>query len=335
MITFNYDSENKTLTCQFAANMDSRNCSEAIEILRDKLAELIPSDRPETQNVLFDLTGVDYASSLFLRMVLMTVKRVHKDHFSIINENQFIADMFKTAALDQLLNRSGNIECHLQETRVFPPPPEFAAASAVKSMDEYRTLHRESLENPEAFWGKQANEQIEWFEPWKKVLEWNLPNAKWFTGGKLNVSYNCLDKHLGTPLANKAAIIWEGEPETTGPGGDERVITYRQLHRMVCMFANVLKRHGVGKGDRVLIYLPMVAEAAVVGRADDVKGFAVVAFVTLISGETPSPELREELRIHVGHEVSAVARPDEIRFAGALPKTRSGKIMRRRNRNYR
>jgi acetyl-CoA synthetase len=102
-----------------------------------------------------------------------------------------------------------------------------------------------------------------WFKPWKKVLQWKEPFAQWFTGGQLNVSYNCLDRHLGTPMANKAALIWEGEPAGAGKAGEERTLTYKQLHREVCLFANVLKRHGIKKSDRVLIYLPMVPEAAV------------------------------------------------------------------------
>src|SRR5213075_2093425 len=99
--------------------------------------------------------------------------------------------------------------------------------------------------------------------PWKKVLQWKEPFAKWFVGGELNVSFNCLDKHLGTPTANKAAIIWEGEPATDGKPGEERVLTYKQLHREVCRFANVLKQNGLQKGDRVIIYLPMIPAAAI------------------------------------------------------------------------
>ena len=102
-----------------------------------------------------------------------------------------------------------------------------------------------------------------WFKPWTKVLEWKEPFAKWFVGGQLNVSYNCLDRHLGTPTANKAALIWEGEPAAPGKPGEERTLTYKQLHHEVCRFANVLKRNGIKKGDRVLIYLPMVPEAAI------------------------------------------------------------------------
>ena len=94
-------------------------------------------------------------------------------------------------------------------------------------------------------------------------IEWEPPFAKWFVGGKLNVSYNCLDRHLGTPTAKKAALIWEGEPAAPGKEGEERTYTYKQLHHEVCLFANVLKRNGIRKGDRVVIYLPMVPQAAI------------------------------------------------------------------------
>jgi acetyl-CoA synthetase len=158
---------------------------------------------------------------------------------------------------------SVNITSVLQEERVFPPPKAFAKMAWIKSMAEYRKLYTESINQPEKFWARQAKEELVWFKPWKKVLQWKLPYAKWFVGGQLNVSYNCLDRHLNTPTANKAALIWEGEPAGPGTPGEERTYTYKQLHREVCLFANVLKRHGVKKGDRVIIYLPMVPEAAI------------------------------------------------------------------------
>ncbi|MDB6035648.1 MAG: acetyl-coenzyme synthetase [Verrucomicrobiales bacterium] len=151
----------------------------------------------------------------------------------------------------------------LQENRVFPPSKAFSAKAHIKSMAHYRKLYNESIRTPDKFWGKQAKQELVWFKPWKKVLQWKEPFAKWFVGGQLNVSYNCLDKHLSTANANKAAIIWEGEPATDGRPGEERVLTYKQLHREVCRFANVLKRNGIKKGDRIIIYMPMVPEAAI------------------------------------------------------------------------
>src|SRR5256884_762059 len=117
-------------------------------------------------------------------------------------------------------------------------------------------MYRESIRQPAKFWTREAKELV-WRAPWKKVLEWKPPFAKWFVGGKLNVSENCLDRHLEGPRRNKAAIIWEGEP------GDARALTYQQLHREVCRFANGLRSLGVVQGDRVAIYMPMIAEAAI------------------------------------------------------------------------
>jgi len=158
---------------------------------------------------------------------------------------------------------SSNIESHLKESRVFKPSKEFAAQAHIRSMAQYKKLWTESVKNPEHFWKKQAEAELVWAKPFKKVLQWKAPFAKWFVGGQLNVSTNCLDQWLGTATANKAALIWEGEPATDGTPGEERVLTYRQLHREVCRFANVLKRNGVAKGDRVILYLPMIPEAAI------------------------------------------------------------------------
>src|SRR5438270_4026077 len=146
-----------------------------------------------------------------------------------------------------------NITSVLKETRVFPPPPEFVASGHIKSMAEYERLWQRAKDDPQGFWGEQAG-TLHWFKPYSQVLVWNEPHAQWFVGGKLNVSYNCIDRHLEGPRKNKAAIIWEGEP------GDSRILRYQDLHREVCKFANVLKKLGVGKGDRVTIYMPMIPE---------------------------------------------------------------------------
>ncbi|MCK4236553.1 MAG: acetate--CoA ligase, partial [Candidatus Krumholzibacteria bacterium] len=145
----------------------------------------------------------------------------------------------------------------LDERRKFPPPKEFSEKAYVKSMEEFRELYKKSEEDLEGFWAERA-EMIHWFEKWDKVLDWKPPFAKWFEGGKTNIAYNCLDRHLENGRADKVAIIWEGEPE-----GDSRKFTYRELHAEVCKFANVLKGHGIKKGDRVCIYLPMIPELAV------------------------------------------------------------------------
>ena len=158
---------------------------------------------------------------------------------------------------------TANITSLQHEDRVFAPPKAFSARAHIKSLAQYRKLYGESIKSPDKFWARQAKEELVWFKPWRQVLQWKPPFAKWFVGGKLNVSHNCLDRHLNTPLANKAAIIWEGEPAAPGKPGEERSLTYQQLHREVCLFANVLKRHGLKAGDRVIIYLPMVPEAAI------------------------------------------------------------------------
>ncbi len=144
-----------------------------------------------------------------------------------------------------------------REHRVFRPSAEFKAQANLGSEASYKRLYAESVNSPEKFWGRQAREFLSWRRGFKKVLNWKLPHAKWFQGGQLNASENCLDRHLGTARANKAAIIFEGEP------GDVRTLTYRQLHQEVCRFANALTEIGVVKGDRVAIYLPMVPEAAI------------------------------------------------------------------------
>ncbi|MGQ9866316.1 MAG: acetate--CoA ligase [Pseudanabaenaceae cyanobacterium] len=151
----------------------------------------------------------------------------------------------------------GAIESVLQEKRLFAPPPAFAAKARIGSYEAYRALYDRSREDPSAFWAELAGQELTWLERWHTVLDWQPPQARWFDGGRLNVSINCLDRHLATGRKNKAAIIWEGEP------GDSRTLTYHQLHREVCQMANVLKQLGVQKGDVVGIYLPMIPEAAI------------------------------------------------------------------------
>jgi acetyl-CoA synthetase len=149
------------------------------------------------------------------------------------------------------------IESILQENRSFPPSAEFASKAAVKSLDAYQQLYAAAQSDPTGFWADQATKELHWFKPWDTVLDWsNPPFAKWFDGGKINLSYNCLDRHLAT-RGDKPAIVWEGEP------GDSVTLTYKQLHAEVCKFANVLKGQGVQAGDRVGIYMPMVPEAAI------------------------------------------------------------------------
>jgi acetyl-CoA synthetase len=145
-----------------------------------------------------------------------------------------------------------DIDALLRESRYFDPSPEFAAQAHVRDASVYAEADRD----PEAFWARFAGE-LEWMAPWHTVLEWTPPHAKWFVGGKINASVNCLDRHVRTARRNKAAILWEGEP------GDRRTITYWELYREVCQFANVLKLMGVDRGDRVAIYLPLIPELVI------------------------------------------------------------------------
>ncbi len=151
---------------------------------------------------------------------------------------------------------ASNIESVLQETRMFPPPADFAAKAHVKSFAEYEAIYEEAANDPVAFWEKQA-EKLHWFKRWEKALDWNEPFAKWFVGGTLNISYNCLDRHIAAGKGDKKAIIWEGEP------GEVRTFTYSELHTEVCKFANVLAGMGVQTGDRVALYMPLIPELAI------------------------------------------------------------------------
>ncbi len=148
------------------------------------------------------------------------------------------------------------IESVLQESRLFPPPASFAAQARVGSMAAYEALAARAAAEPERFWAEIASE-LTWAEPWKRVLDWDLPDAKWFVGGRTNLSVNCLDRHLAGPRRNKAALLFEGEP------GDTRVYTYHQLHREVCKAANALDELGIRAGDFVAIYMPMIPEAVI------------------------------------------------------------------------
>ncbi len=149
-----------------------------------------------------------------------------------------------------------DINSSLKETRVFAPSAAFSASAHIKSRAHYDEVYQRSVTDPEGFWADIARE-LHWFKPWNQVLDWQEPHAQWFVGGELNLSYNCLDRHLTSWRKNKAAIIWEGEP------GDTRTLTYQQLHQEVCKFANALTALGVSRGDRVAIYMPMIPELPV------------------------------------------------------------------------
>ena len=153
---------------------------------------------------------------------------------------------------------SPTIESVLHEQRLFEPPAALAASARIGSLQAYEALRDRADADPDGFWGELARQELHWFEPFHTVLDWSeAPFARWFEGGSTNVAYNCLDRHLQGPRADKTALIWEGEP------GDVRSFTYRQLHAEVCKAANALKALGVGKGDLVALYMPMIPEAAI------------------------------------------------------------------------
>jgi acetyl-CoA synthetase len=158
--------------------------------------------------------------------------------------------------------KAAGVESVYMEKRTFYPPKEFVEKAHLKSLDEYKKMYVRSLKDPEGFWGEMAEKHIDWFKKWSgPVEEYSFKDdvfLRYFVGGKLNITYNCLDRHLKTWRRNKAALIFQGEPLE-----ESKVYTYQQLHREVCKFANVLKKFGVKKGDRVAIYLPMIMELPV------------------------------------------------------------------------
>ena len=199
--------------------------------------------------------------------------------------------------------KPGVLDDLLRETRLFPPSDEFRAQANLSDAGVYERADAD----PEGFWAEWA-EELDWFEKWHTVLEWNPPHARWFLGGKLNVSHNCLDRHLGGFRRNKAALIWEGEP------GDTRTFTYWDLHREVCKFANVLRGLGVRQGDRVAIYLPMIPEAAIAMLACTRIGAAHSVVFGGFSPESLSGRINDA-------QASAVITADWRMAAGRLRRT--------------
>ncbi len=152
---------------------------------------------------------------------------------------------------------AGQIDTVQSESRLFPPSETFSSQAAIGSMEAYQQLYDESIADHEAFWAREAREHLHWFKPFHQTLEWNEPFVKWFADGQTNASYNCLDANIAAGLGDKVAIFFEGEP------GDERTLTYHDMHREVCRFANGLKKLGIQQGDVVSIYMPMVPELAI------------------------------------------------------------------------
>ena len=208
---------------------------------------------------------------------------------------------------------SQSIDSILKETRVFQPPEEFSRQAHIKSLEQYEQLYREAEEDPEKFWGEIAG-QLHWFRKWDQVLEWDAPWAKWFVGGQINLSYNCLDRHVATWRRNKAAIIWEAET------GEVRTLTYQQLLIEVSKFANVLKSLGIAKGDTVAIYMGMTPELPIamlacarIGAAHSVVfgGFSANALVDRINDAQCKAVITQDGAYRRGTEVLLKATVDE------------------------
>jgi acetyl-CoA synthetase len=205
------------------------------------------------------------------------------------------------------------VESLLRENRVFPPPAEFAAKAHVGSLEQYEAMYRRSVEEPEAFWAEAASE-LEWFAPWEKVVEGEMGSARWFVGGKLNLSHNCVDRHALGARREKTALLWEGEP------GEVRRISYGELHGLVQRFANVLKGLGVERGDRVAIYMGMCPELVVamlacarIGAVHSVifGGFAAQAIVDRVNDSQCVVVLTQDVSYRRGVEVGLKAIVDE------------------------
>ena len=207
----------------------------------------------------------------------------------------------------------------LRENRVFPPPAAFAAKARIGTMEAYEALYARSIADPEGFWADAAHE-LHWFTPWTQVLDWQLPRARWFVGGKLNLSYNCVDRHALGDRRDHVAILWEGEP--AGPDGKSEVrkLTFGELHIEVQKFANVLKKQGIRKGDRVAIYMGMTPELAIallacarIGAIHSVifGGFAAHALVDRINDAQCNAVLTQDASWRRGAQVPLKAVVDE------------------------
>jgi len=211
------------------------------------------------------------------------------------------------------LEESTNLDSSLRENRVIPPPAEFAARAHVKSLAQYEEMYRRSVERPEEFWAEAAGELV-WFAPWTKVLEGEAQQAKWFVGGKLNLSHNCVDRHALGARKDKVALLWEGEP------GEVRKITYGELHGQVQRFANVLKGLGIKRGDRVAVYMGMCPELAIallacarIGAIHSVifGGFAAQAISDRVNDSGCVAILTQDTSFRRGSEVKLKAIVDE------------------------
>jgi len=222
-----------------------------------------------------------------------------------------------------------DIDSNLHENRIFPPPAEFSAKAYIGSMEQYDEMYRRSIADPEGFWADVARD-LHWFKPWQKVLEWKIPWARWFIGGKLNLSFNCVDRHALGARRDKTALIWEGEP------GEVRRMSYAELHSEVQRFANSLKSLGIKKGDRVAIYMGMTPELAVallacarIGAVHSVifGGFAANAIADRVNDAGCVAILTQDASYRRGNEIPLKRTVDEA--LGSCPTVKHVVVFRR------
>jgi acetyl-CoA synthetase len=225
------------------------------------------------------------------------------------------------AKLDHAAPSAGeNFESLMRENRVFPPPPQFSAKAWIGSEAEYEQMYRRSIDDPNGFWGEAAGE-LDWFQPWTSVLEGTFPTPKWFSGGKLNLAHNCVDRHAAGPRKDKVALLWEGELcDASGEPTEVRSLTYAQLAAEVAKFGNVLKSAGVKKGDRVAIYMGMCPELAIallacarIGAVHSVifGGFAAHAISDRVNDSDCQVILTQDISYRRGGEIKLKAIVDE------------------------
>ncbi|HEX2918958.1 MAG TPA: acetate--CoA ligase [Edaphobacter sp.] len=221
------------------------------------------------------------------------------------------------AALSGTALSSQDLDSTLRENRVFPPPMEFSITAHLTRLDQYEAMYTKSIEDPEAFWAEVA-EDLHWFKKWDKVLDWDLPWAKWFVGGQINLSYNCVDRHALGARRDKAALIWEGEP------GEVRRLTYGELHVEVQKVANALKSLGIKKGDRVAVYMGMTPELAIallacarIGAVHSVifGGFAANAIADRVNDCSAVAILTQDTSYRRGNEIQLKRTVDEAMVA--------------------
>ena len=205
----------------------------------------------------------------------------------------------------------------LSEDRYFEPPTEGSEHAWIKDMAQYRSVYTRSMEDLEGYWAERAEELVSWYSPWHSVLDADLhkPEIRWFDGASLNVSYNCLDRHIESGKGDKLALIWQGEPEE-----EVRTFTYRQLLEEVCRCANVLKKKGVGKGDRVAVYLPMIPELVIsllacarIGAIHSVvfAGFSAVSLQNRIEDCEASMLITADAVLRAGKSIALKPNGDE------------------------